>query len=396
MGSAPPSRGDAPPGDAVHRPQPRVIGAALALLIAVGLNVDPARWRLLALLGVGVLLGLTLYHASFGFTSAYRRLFVERDGSGVQAQLLMLGAAMLLFAPVLSAGAAFGHPVAGAVAPAGLSVAAGALLFGLGMQLGGGCGSGTLYTVGGGSVRMLVTLAAFCAGGFWASLHMGFWQSLPDGGTIALGELFGWPQAVLLQLLLLGALSGLLRRLAPARRPARGVVRRSWLTGPWSPVAGALLLAGLNFATLLLAGHPWTITWAFTLWGAKAAVLLGWSPASNAFWQAGFQHQALAGGLLDDTTTVMNVGIVLGALAGAGLAGGFRPTLRHSGRSLAAALIGGLAMGYGARIAYGCNVGAFFSGVASTSLHGWLWILAALVGTWLGVGLRPWFGLANR
>ncbi len=388
--------GGVPPGQTRRRSQPWVIGAAAALVIAVGMGIDPAKWRLLALLGVGLLLGLTLYHASFGFTSAYRRLFVHRDGGGVQAQLLMLGAAMLLFAPVLSAGAAFGHPVAGAVAPAGLSVAVGALLFGLGMQLGGGCGSGTLFTVGGGSTRMLVTLAAFCAGGFWASLHMGFWQSLPDAGAIALGDAFGWQQAVLLQLLLLGVLSGLLRRLAPARRPAQGVARRSWLTGPWSPVAGALLLAGLNFATLLLAGHPWTIAWAFTLWGAKAAVMLGWSPGKSAFWQADFQRDALVGALLDDTTTVMNVGIVLGALLGAGLAGGFRPTLGHSGRSLAAALIGGLAMGYGARIAYGCNIGAFFSGVASTSLHGWLWILAALAGTWVGVGLRPWFGLANR
>ncbi|MBC3884112.1 YeeE/YedE thiosulfate transporter family protein [Undibacterium griseum] len=33
-----------------------------------------------------------------------------------------------------------------------------------------------------------------------------------------------------------------------------------------------------------------------------------------------------------------------------------------------------------ARCAYSCNVGAFFSGVASTSLHGWLWIAAALPG----------------
>ncbi len=396
MGSVQMPGGGVPPGQTRRRSQPWVIGAAAALVIAVGMGIDPAKWRLLALLGVGLLLGLTLYHASFGFTSAYRRLLVHRDGGGVQAQLLMLGAAMLLFAPVLSAGAAFGHPMAGAVAPAGLSVAAGALLFGLGMQLGGGCGSGTLFTVGGGSTRMLVTLAAFCAGGFGASLHMGFWQSLPDAGAIALGDAFGWPQGVLLQLLLLAVLSGLLRRLAPTRRPVQGVARRSWLTGPWSPVAAALLLAALNFATLLLAGHPWTITWAFTLWGAKAAVLLGWSPGTSAFWQADFQRDALVGALLDDTTTVMNVGIVLGALLGAGLAGGFRPTLRHSGRSLAAALIGGLAMGYGARIAYGCNIGAFFSGVASTSLHGWLWILAALAGTWVGVGLRPWFGLANR
>ena len=48
-------------------------------------------------------------------------------------------------------------------------------------------------------------------------------------------------------------------------------------------------------------------------------------------------------------------------------------------------------MGYGARIAYGCNIGAFFSGVASTSLHGWLWIAAALPGCWIGLRLSRKF-----
>ncbi len=77
----------------------------------------------------------------------------------------------------------------------------------------------------------------------------------------------------------------------------------------------------------------------------------------------------------------------------AGLAGRFAPTRRIALRGALAALIGGLAMGYGARLAFGCNIGAFFSGVASTSLHGWLWIVCALAGTWIGVRLRPLFGL---
>ena len=91
----------------------------------------------------------------------------------------------------------------------------------------------------------------------------------------------------------------------------------------------------------------------------------------------------------------MDIGIVLGALIAAGLAGQFAPATRLPWRSLAAAVIGGLLMGYGARIAFGCNIGAFVSGVASTSLHGWLWIVAALGGTWLGIRFRPWLGLSN-
>ncbi len=124
-------------------------------------------------------------------------------------------------------------------------------------------------------------------------------------------------------------------------------------------------------------------------------MLLGWNPASSAFWQGDFQQAALQGGILNDITSVMDIGLLIGALCAAALAGRFAPRLQIPLRSLLAAIVGGLLMGYGARIAFGCNVGAFFSGVASTSLHGWLWIAAALPGNWIGVRLRPWFRLPN-
>jgi hypothetical protein len=53
-----------------------------------------------------------------------------------------------------------------------------------------------------------------------------------------------------------------------------------------------------------------------------------------------------------------------------------------------------LLLGYGARIAFGCNIGAYFSGIGSTSLHGWLWFAAAFAGSILGTRLRPKFGLS--
>jgi uncharacterized membrane protein YedE/YeeE len=63
-------------------------------------------------------------------------------------------------------------------------------------------------------------------------------------------------------------------------------------------------------------------------------------------------------------------------------------------RSLLAAVVGGLMLGYGARLAYGCNIGAYFSGIASASMHGWLWLVGAFLGSVLGTYLRPWFGLS--
>jgi len=382
----------------VGRPvQWRALLPGLAALAALGLVLAASDARLASLLVVGALCGVTLYHAAFGFSAAYRRLLFARDVAMVQAQLLMLALATVLFAPVLAAGSAFGIAVTGASAPVGWQVAIGAFLFGIGMQLGGACASGTLYTLGGGSTRMLVTLAALCAGGFAASLQMGAWQRLPDAGEIVLGERFGWPVAVTLQLALLGMLYALLRVVARPAQPAPPIdasLLGRVFAGPWPLLAGAILLAVLNLATLLLAGHPWSITWGFTLWAAKVAVALGWKASGSAFWQGGFQQQALDAPVLADETSVMDIGIVLGALVAAAVAGRLAPALRVPLRALAAALIGGALMGYGARLAYGCNIGAFFSGVASTSLHGWLWIAAALPGNWIGARLRPAFGMS--
>jgi len=381
-------------GAPLVRRQAEVLVAALALTSLLLVTMAGGSWRMAMLFVLGVLLGLTLYLTSFGFSSAYRNFLVRGDTAPVRAQLLMLAIATLLFAPALSSGSVFGREVVGAFAPFGLQVAMGAFMFGVGMQLAGGCGSGTLYTAGGGSPRMLIVLAAFVAGSFWASLHMGWWQRLPAWGELALGDLIGWPAAVALQLAMLAVLWKLLAKIPRKDRvPALGAATVQAQARLW--LLGAGLLAVLNFLVLIVAGHPWSITWAFTLWGAKAAMALGWDPTTAPFWDGGFQRQALAGGVLQDVTSVMDLGIMLGALAAAGLTGRFAPRLNVPLRSLAAAVIGGVAMGYGARIAYGCNIGAFFSGVASTSLHGWLWIVAALAGSWVGIRLRPWFGMEN-
>jgi hypothetical protein len=292
----------------------------------------------------------------------------------------------------------------GAYAPVGFQVAIGAFMFGIGMQLGGGCGSGTLYGAGGGSTRTLVTLIAFCGGAFWASLQMNFWSRLPSMPTVVIGDRLGWPAAIALQLGILVALAlalrtwrrrlpvGTPRTLDPDPSPTH--------VGRLSParllLGGGVALAILNFATLLLAGHPWTITWGYTLWAAKLANAGGWDPSVSMFWSGGFPAAALAGPALKDVTSLMDIGILLGAMGTAAATGRFRPKLRIPARSLAGAVIGGLLLGYGSRIAFGCNIGAFFSGVASTSLHGWLWIAAAIPGTVVGVFMRPWFGLDNE
>jgi uncharacterized protein len=116
--------------------------------------------------------------------------------------------------------------------------------------------------------------------------------------------------------------------------------------------------------------------------------------ASWPFWQQPANAKALGDSVLADVTSVMDFGIILGALLAAGLAGRFAPGWKLPLKSFIAAVVGGLMLGYGSRLAFGCNIGAYFSGIASGSLHGWCWLVAAFVGNILGTQLRPLFGLA--
>ncbi len=386
---------------ALSRPPIQRPVLAVAVIAAMGLfgYVFGLGIRQAGLLLIGIALGVSLYHASFGFTGAYRRAILDGDISGVTAQLVMLAVAMLLFAPILAQGNAFGHGVGGAVAPVSISMALGAFVFGIGMQLGGGCASGTLFAAGGGNLRMLLVLVFFCVGAFWGSLDLDWWSRLPGIGRVSLSREFGWEIALPMQL---GALVliyfGL--RLAGGRnkRPIwweHGFRWTNALRGPWPMLLSAGLLALLNWATLLIAGHPWSITWAFSLWAAKVAMALGWDPATSSFWNAGYPLSALARPVLADDISVTNIGILLGALIAASLAGKVSPKPLATLRPLATAVVSGLLMGYGARLAYGCNIGSFFSGVASASLHGWVWIACAIPGNVIGVYLRPLFGQRN-
>ncbi|MBM3609106.1 MAG: YeeE/YedE family protein [Alphaproteobacteria bacterium] len=395
------------PSAAPHRIFPRVqtgvvmiaLGAIAAIVLAAGIV---SSWKMAALALTGAALGAVLYHAIFGFTSAFRVLISDRRSAGVRAQMIMLALACALFFPALAAGQMFGAPVEGFVAPAGLGLAVGAFIFGIGMQLGGGCASGTLFTVGGGSARMVVTLVFFIAGSMIGLEHQAFWDAMPGFGSVSLLDSYSWPLALALNLAMFAAIYFVVARLELTRHGqlAPIAIRRegkggwqSWLTGPWPLLAGALLLALLNFLTLALSGQPWGITSAFALWGAKFLNMLGADLSGWTSWASPAQQAALKASLFTDITSVMDFGLIAGAMLAAGMAAKFKPDFNIPLSSLAAAVIGGLMMGYGARLSYGCNIGAFFSGIASASLHGWLWIVFAMAGNWLGTLARPLFGL---
>lgn len=381
---------------AVRPLQPVVhVSATIAVGAVVALSIDravmdqgAASWRLPLLALVGAGLGFVLFQATFGFAGSFRAALERRDFSGFRAQALALALTSVVFFPLLAAGGLSGLPLTGFVTPIGVSFVIGAVLFGIGMQIGGGCASGTLFALGGGNARLLMTLACFILGSVVGAAHLGFWWRLPALPAGTSQDWLGWPAALALHLAIFAAVIAY----APASNRLRGAL--SWhriLREPWPLALGAAGLAVLNIATIILAGRPWGETAGFTLWGSKLAAAMGLDPTGWPYWQG--NPGPLTSSVFSDVTSVMDFAIIAGAAAAAGLSGRFALRSGGGGRAWLGAAIGGFLMGYGARLSDGCNIGAYFSALASGSLSGWVWVAAAFLGSAIGLRLRPIFRL---
>jgi hypothetical protein len=354
-----------------------VIAATLACLAVtwlVGL-----RQGLLFLVGIGY--GAVLAGVSFGFTTGWRVWIRERDPTGLLAQFLAIALAMVVSIPLIASHA----ELSGAVAPVAVSVVIGAFVFGLAMQVADGCGSGTLYKAGLGNGFSLAVLPGFIFGSFYGAAHLDRWLALGALPPIALQDHLGTAGAVVLQLAVLGALAAWIwrrRRTTQTRWRGRAVY------------AGAVLLAVFAVLNLVVAGQPWGIVYGLGLWGAKIASALGMDLASNAFWGRAAQQAHIHASVLTDVTSITNFGLLAGAMIAATWRGNACPPPEAQRASQwIAAIVAGVALGYSSRLAFGCNVGAYFSGISTGSLHGWIWFAAAFAGSLVGVRLRAHLGL---
>src|SRR6478672_12141279 len=133
------------------------LGASAILIALTLLDGAPAS---AALIVGGFGLGVAFLKAEFSYTASWRRFLTGGEAGGILGGLIVIAVCAVVVVPVAALLPKYG----GAIAPLGPSLIIGAFVFGTGMQLANGCGSGTLYTVGGGSGRMLVTLLFFVIG----------------------------------------------------------------------------------------------------------------------------------------------------------------------------------------------------------------------------------------
>ena len=355
--------------------------AATAVLIALVL-LDGQPWSAALILG-GFGLGVAFLKAEFSYTASWRRFLTRGEAGGLIGGLIVIAVAALAVVPVAALGKNFG----GAIAPLGVSLLLGAFTFGIGMQLANGCGSGTLYTAGGGSGRMLIALLFFIVGSVLGSLSLPAFLALGGIDPVLASDYLG-PWGGLAATLASIVLAAVLIAAVARRRGANFMPSRNY-------IVGGVAIGLLCVAVFIAGGHPWSVTFGFTVWGAKIASALGFDFSHAAFWQWPGPKHALAESVLTDTSSLTDFGMLFGAMAAAATSKPFAAAAWPPLKSLLAAGIGGLLMGWGARLGFGCNIGAFVSGVASGSLHGWVWFAAALPGCLIGIRLRPLFGLSK-
>ena len=352
-----------------------------AVLVAlVLLDGQPAS---AALIVGGFALGAAFLKAEFSFTAAWRRFLNKGEAGGLLGGFIMIAVAALAIVPVAALSPKFG----GAVAPLGPSLLIGSFAFGLGMQLANGCGSGTLYTAGGGSGRMIVTLAFFVIGSVLGSLSLPPVLALGGYDPILAANYFGPWGGLAVTLASIAAVSAIIVAIA-RKRGANFIPSRSY-------IIGGIVIGLLCIFVFVAGGHPWSVTFGYTVWGAKMASLLGVDLTQYPFWQWEGPKRALASSVLSDTSSLTDFGMLFGAMAAAAATKPFARMPWPPLGSLLAAAVGGLICGWGARLGFGCNIGAFVGGIASGSLHGWVWFVMALAGSWFGIRLRPLFGMSK-
>lgn len=354
-----------------------LVAAGLALVLAAAAFAGA---RFGALLAVGLGFGITLEGLRFGFAGPWRAMILRREPAGLLAQLLAIALAAMVAMPLL---AAHGAELTGAHAPVGPAMIGGAFVFGAAMQIVLGCGSGTLVNAGSGNAVSALALPFFAIGSFAGAAHLTWWSAL---GSVPVVAVHGMP-GLMVTLAGLALVAGL--ALWCAAPGARGVPRRL--------VLAAVLVAGLASLNLVISGQPWGVVYGLGLWAAKGAASIGVDLSANPFWGTPIHAARVSASVLTDVTSLTNLGIIAGAFGVAAWRNGVAGTApKLPARAWIAAVIAGLLLGYSSRLAFGCNVGALFSGVSTGSLHGWVWFGAAFLGAGVGIKLRPVLGLEAR
>ncbi|MCF6462812.1 YeeE/YedE family protein [Clostridium sp. Cult1] len=394
----------------------------LVLMIIFGVYQYSKSSNLALFLITGLALGYIFTRSRYGFAGGVKKLYLTGDGSLTKALLLMFALSMIATAGIHFGAAQDGAvpafkaaegdvviPGTGFVRVASLSTIIGGILFGIGMIFGGGCASGTLTDSGEGEGRGWIVLLFFCIGGIFGTAMDSWWkESLFSkvGVRIYLPDVFGYVGTVVVSLLLLLIIYIITNKYEDKRKKEGTQIKEvyeNWqkpLPQPeeykffsketyhklfverWSFYTGAVLTALIFVFIINTTGTSWGVSGPYTLWGVWLFHKIGIDFGSI----SGFKGivDTVNNGLLNHPVTIRNIGMIFGSAIALLLAGNFKFNFKMKLKDVAFYALGGLLMGYGAKVAGGCNAGALYSGLSNFSLSGWFFLVAMTIGGIIG------------
>ncbi|WP_130806056.1 YeeE/YedE thiosulfate transporter family protein [Senegalia massiliensis] len=155
---------------------------------------------------IGLFIGITLQRSRFCFAAGFRDPVLVGSTSILRAIILGLIVSTIGFSIIQYFSIAGGNivieNVPGIIYPVGIHTAIGALLFGIGMVISGGCVSGTIMRVGEGFILQIVVMIGIIIGTLLGAGSFKFWDInfIKDSKTIYFPELIGLPLATILQI----------------------------------------------------------------------------------------------------------------------------------------------------------------------------------------------------
>lgn len=156
--------------------------------------------------------------------------------------------------------------------------------------------------------------------------------------------------------------------------------KQQYLIKFWAPLPAVIAAGVLSTYYFGITGTFWAVTGEFTRWGGHVLQLFGAHPEQWGY----FKVIGLEGSPLDRIDGMMVIGMFGGCFAAALWANNVKLRMPQHRIRIFQAVLGGMIAGFGARLAMGCNLAAFFTGIPQFSLHAWFFALATAVGSYFG------------
>ncbi|NOU91835.1 YeeE/YedE family protein [Paenibacillus sp. LMG 31456] len=334
----------------------------------------------------GFLYGFLLQKADFCFVASIRDWISVKDTRILHGVLVLIATALLGWGLMLTLGIKSVSDIW--TVPLGGANLLGGILFGIGMTIAGGCGSGTLYRCGMGYVQFWVVLFFAIVGNLLFALLYDPWArdtlkplTIAESGY----TLFSWPlpyyvlpAAIVILMLAIViyrfGISGLLSGIKSALTDWEGSPLKQ---SHWDIRLVAFLIGVVATIQFALMSNV-SITGPETRIGAVAlAQLLGDDFVfNNTYLNALFADFPRIGLGPEETLVIF---LVIGSFAASLLSGSFKLRIPRASR-MPFAIGGGLLMGISSRIAPGCNIANVITGIGGLSLSSVFVLIGMIIG----------------